>query len=207
MNQKLFDDFNSLSARQRKTDRLILSKYLAEAATDLRSIKEAENAHTILVRWADLETKGKLLKMKETQLQGDFLAEVFGEALGYKRMVEGEATWSLEQHHAVGSQTPDAVLGRFSLGHPEQITAVVELKGAKTSLDLGRSNGRTPVDQCWDYLVNLPPTCAGGLCPTSSVFVSTSGVARRGDTSTSPSNRSASSKSFVSSTPCSATAG
>ena len=36
----------------------------------------------VLVQWAELETSGRLAKLKETQLQGDFLSQVFGEALG-----------------------------------------------------------------------------------------------------------------------------
>ena len=114
------------------------------------------------MRWADLESSGKLGKLKETQLQGDFLAEVFGDALGYRRATEGETTWTLEQHQAIGTQTPDAVLGRFGSGEP-RIAAVVELKGAKSASTSADPNTRTPVDQCWDYLVNLPTSCRWGV--------------------------------------------
>ena len=40
--------------------------------------------------------------------------------------------------------------------------AVVELKGAMTDLDRDRSNGRTAVQQCWDYL-NALPGCPWGI--------------------------------------------
>ena len=40
--------------------------------------------------------------------------------------------------------------------------AVVELKGATTDLDRDRSNGRTAVQQCWDYL-NALPGCPWGI--------------------------------------------
>ena len=163
MHDALFDDDNPLAARQRKTDRLILPRFLNEAAGDQRVTEDARRAHAVLVRWADLAAAGKLEKLKETQLQGDFLAEVFGDALGYRRAVEGDTTWSLEQHQSVGSQTPDAVLGRFGPGTTPQIAAVVELKGAKVHLDRGRSNERTPVDQCWSYLINTPPACRWGI--------------------------------------------
>lgn len=116
-----------------------------------------------MIRWADLETSGKLEQLNETQLQGDFLADVFGNALGYTRPTEGKTGWSLEQHHVIGSQTPDAVLGRFGMGAEPKISAVIELKGAKEHLDFGRSKGRSPVDQCWDYLINLPTTCRWGI--------------------------------------------
>lgn len=162
MNTALFKDINPLATRQPKTDRLILPRFLTQYAKDERFTDDAKRAHEILLRWADLETSGKLEKLRETQLQGDFLAQVFGDALGYRLPTEGDTTWTLEQHQSVGSQTPDAVLGQFGSGDPK-IFAVVELKGAKTSLDLGRSNARTPVDQCWEYLVNLPTGCRWGV--------------------------------------------
>ena len=160
---RLFIDDNPLAVRQPKTDRLILDRLLAAAANDNQTLVAAEAAHSILVRWADLESSGQLAAMNETQLQGDFLAEVFGDALGYRRAVEGLETWHLEQHHSVAGQTPDALLGRFTPNAAPAFRAVVELKGATVHLDRDRSNGRTAVDQCWDYLVNLPPECRWGI--------------------------------------------
>ena len=40
---------------------------------------------------------------------------------------------------------------------------MIELKGPKVHLDRDRSNGRTAVGQCWDYLVNTPPECRWGI--------------------------------------------
>ena len=40
---------------------------------------------------------------------------------------------------------------------------MIELKGPKVHLDRDRSNGRTAVAQCWDYLVNTPPECRWGI--------------------------------------------
>ena len=54
----------------------------------------------------------------------------------------------------------DAALGEFpQLNVP---LAVIELKGATTDLDRDRSNGRTAVQQCWDYL-NALPGCPWGI--------------------------------------------
>ncbi|MHB1768340.1 MAG: Eco57I restriction-modification methylase domain-containing protein, partial [Phycisphaerae bacterium] len=39
--------------------------------------------------------------------------------------------------------------------------AVIEIKGANTDLDTDRSNGRTAVQQCWDYLNALPEAAWG----------------------------------------------
>lgn len=54
------------------------------------------------------------------------------------------------------------MLGHFAAGEAT-VRAVVELKGPKTHLDRDRPAGRTAVDQCWDYLVNLPTTCRWGM--------------------------------------------
>lgn len=160
----LFIHDASRAERQPKTDRLILARLLQTAANDYR-LDEATvaAAHQILIRWADLEKKGRLAKLKETQLQGDFLSQVFGEALGYAQPTENAPIWHQEQHRAFGTQTPDAVLGRFMPGEPLPPLAVVELKGPLVHLDRDRSNGRTAVDQCWDYLNNTPPTCRWGI--------------------------------------------
>jgi hypothetical protein len=40
--------------------------------------------------------------------------------------------------------------------------AVIERKGAKVDLDRDKSNGRTAVQQCWDYL-NALPDCPWGI--------------------------------------------
>ena len=104
-----------------------------------------------------------MAELHENQLQGDFLSEVFGQALGYGRAVEGAEVWHLEQHYTIGGQTPDAILGAFRQGDERRPLAVVELKGPTTHLDRDRSQGRTAVDQCWDYLVNTPPTCRWGI--------------------------------------------
>ena len=60
-------------------------------------------------------------------------------------------------------ERPDAVLGFFRQTEAPKPLAVVELKGPKVHLDRDRSNGRTAVAQCWDYLVNTPPECRWGI--------------------------------------------
>jgi hypothetical protein len=154
----------AVAARQPKTDRLMLARYLRDAGDDQKLDEErVTEAHTVLVKWADLETSGRLAKFKETQLQGDFLGEVFGHALEYTLWVDNAPAWHLIQHETKDRDTPDAILGQFELDHPRDPLAVIELKGPKVHLDRDRSNGRTAVDQCWDYLVNTPPACRWGI--------------------------------------------
>jgi len=161
----LFKDDAPQAVRQPKTDRLILSRFMRDAVKlpEIASDKHAEEAHAILIKWADLESSGKLAGMNENQLQGEFLADIFGRALGYRQFCEGEDEWSLMQHQTVGGKQPDAILGNFKAGQPRKPMAIIELKGPRVHPDRDRSNGRTAVDQCWDYLINTERTCRWGI--------------------------------------------
>lgn len=161
---KLFPVDSPVAIRQPKTDRLILSRFLKAASIKTRLLEsDLRFAHEVLVKWADLESSGRLTKLNETQMQGDFLAQVFGEALGYAGPLEGKEVWHREQHHQIAGQTPDAILGFFTQTENHKPLAVIELKGPSVHLDRHRSNGRTAVDQCWDYLVNTPAECRWGI--------------------------------------------
>ena len=150
--------------RQPKTDRLILARFLREATFEKRLDEtKIRESHAVLVKWADLESSGRLATLHETQMQGDFLAQVFGDALDYDGPLDGADTWHRIQHESIAGQTPDGVLGNFSAEKSHTPLAVVELKGPNVNLDRDRSNGRTAVDQCWDYLVNTPPECRWGI--------------------------------------------
>jgi len=163
-NKTLFPLESVVALRQPKADRLILARFLKDAAGDKRLDGEAMRAaHAVLVKWADLQTSGRLEKLNETQMQGDFLAQVFGDALGYAGPLNGAEVWHREQHHPIAGETPDAILGFFREREKKKPLAVVELKGPRVHLDRDRSNGRTAVGQLWDYLVNTPPDCRWGI--------------------------------------------
>ncbi len=90
-NETLFPVESPVAQRQPKTDRLILPRFLEEAAGDMRLDAEViKAAHVVLLKWADLETSGRLAELTETQMQGEFLAEVFGDALGYAGPLDGK---------------------------------------------------------------------------------------------------------------------
>ena len=159
-----FREESAVAARQTKTDRLFLVRTVKDAAENkLLPDDEIAIAHKIIVKWADLEKSGQLASKSETQQQGDFLEEIFGKALGYRRMVDNGDTWEQIQHPHIEGQTPDAILGHFRPDAPVVPEVVIELKGPKVHLDRDRSQGRTAVDQCWDYLVNMPPGCRWGI--------------------------------------------
>jgi len=147
--------FTGLESRRRSG--LIIRRLLTEEAEKLfYRDKQQEDAHEILKRWADLEIKGHLAK-KETSLDADFLREVFGEALGYKSATESPDDYQLQRDFTVtGVGAADGALGNFSPDREASPLVVIELKGAHVNLDRDKFNGRTPVQQCWDYLNALP---------------------------------------------------
>ncbi|MHC4176160.1 MAG: Eco57I restriction-modification methylase domain-containing protein [Planctomycetota bacterium] len=154
----LFTRFES-----RRRSGLILRRFLAEEADKvLYRDKQQARAHEILKRWADLEAEGHLAK-KETSLDADFLLEVFGEALGYKAATESPDDYQLQRNFTVpGGGTADGALGNFRPDREVSPLVVIELKGPSANLDRDKFNGRTPVQQCWDYL-NALPDCPWGI--------------------------------------------
>ena len=142
---------------------LFLPRFLAGDADDFKLRDAAqERAHEIIIRWADLELSGKLGRKKETSLQGEFLTEVFGEGLGYVLFSANEKQWHLEREYSVNGVTADGALGLFEGGRRNKPRVLIELKGPTTNIDKDRFNGRTPVQQCWDYL-NAVPECPWGV--------------------------------------------
>lgn len=148
--------------RARRQRALFIPKYVREAAASLqlRGV-EQEMAYELAVRWADLETSGDLARHNETSIDTQFLDQLFGEGLGYQLKTRSPTDYHLDHKYSVpGVGTADAALGEFPAARSP--SAVVELKDARTDLDRDRSNGRTAVQQCWDYL-NALPDCQWGI--------------------------------------------
>ena len=57
----------------------------------------------------------------------------------------------------------DGALGFFATGQPSAPVVIIECKDATTDLDHDKFNGRTPVQQLWDYMAQLPDTPWGIL--------------------------------------------
>lgn len=159
----LFDEQERrLERRIRRQRALFIPRFLRETASlaYLRGPAQ-DHAYAIAVRWADLETAGHRPQYKETSIDTQFLDQLFGEGLGYRLKTASPEAWELEHKFFVqGVGTADAALGDFPKA--SEPTVVIELKGALTDLDRDRSNGRTAVQQCWDYL-NALPGCSWGI--------------------------------------------
>ena len=146
----------------RRQRALFIPRLLRHASSSFPSEgPQQDRAFEIVCRWADLEKTGKLHQFKETSVDTQFLDQLFGEGLGYAVKTTSPERWQLEHKYSVpGVGTADAALGNFERSpHP---SVMVELKDALTDLDRDRSNGRTAVQQCWDYL-NAVPSCPWGI--------------------------------------------
>lgn len=144
--------------RLRRQRALFIPRYVEEAAKAKSLRGEAfEKAYEIARRWARMDRQGELRKHKESSIDAEFLAAVFGEGLGYKLKTEDGDSWTLDREWFVeGVGKSDGAIGRFP--GDQAPTAVIELKGAAVDLDRDLSNGRTAVQQAFDYL-NAMPAC------------------------------------------------
>lgn len=163
--EHLFKEFNTARyGDARKYRNLFLPKLLNEMAGNKQLVDSSDfqKAHEIICKWSDLEKSGKLQTLNETNIEGEFLKEVFGEALGYKFFSENLDYWECQQKFSVNGGQADGAIGFFNAHHKGVPRAVIELKGPKTNVDRDKFNGRTPVQQCWDYL-NAVPECPWGI--------------------------------------------
>ena len=149
------------SVRRRR--RLILPRFLDREAIDTRLKGPAQTeARRILLKWADLDTSGKLQQKSETSLHGEFLGDIFVKALGYTPFADNQPHWNLWPEFPLNGGQADAAIGVFTSANGAVPRALVELKGPTVNLDRDRSGGRTPVQQLWDYL-NMVPDCPWGI--------------------------------------------
>lgn len=88
-----------------------------------------DRAHTVILKWAALESTGKLEEQNETALEAEFLTQVFGEALGYTLFSEGKQQWNLKPKFNVDGGQADAAIGMFESGKNNPPRAIIELKG------------------------------------------------------------------------------
>ena len=147
---------------QRQTRSLFLPNLLQQESSKKILWAQVEDAHQIICKWADIESSGKLNKMNETAIEGEFCKEVFGDALGYAFFADHKERWNFQQKFSVNGGQADAVIGTFGANVKPHVRAVIELKGPTVNVDKYRSAGRTPVQQCWDYL-NLLTDCPWGI--------------------------------------------
>jgi len=160
------DPHSDLFARieERKRRHLFLPNVLDKEAQDKRlDTKERGAAYQIIKNWWRQAQHGRLNR-KETSIDDAFLSAVFGDGLGYRGVTETAKCYERErQFHVPGVGPCDGALGLFPPADPDKVRVVIELKDAQTHLDHDRFNGRTPVQQVWDYLNAMPESCVWGI--------------------------------------------
>ncbi|HEX3151643.1 MAG TPA: N-6 DNA methylase [Gemmataceae bacterium] len=113
-----------------------------------------------LAGWVKLLESPAAAKMKETELLGDFIRDVFGETLGYSGPASGSAVYNLKRESLVevDGKFADAALGRFSTADGSSLFRVaVEGKGPADPLVIPFKNRKkSAVDQALGYAVNFP---------------------------------------------------
>ncbi len=107
-----------------------------------------------LEAWAELISSGRIERLKETALHGQFASRIVEGVLGYHGPAGGaDYNVSTEQNILRGSV--DLAFGRFG-GETPDIVAPFELKGADTrDLDaIMPGRNKSPVQQAWEYAMN-----------------------------------------------------
>src|SRR5258708_368637 len=117
------------------------------------------SARPRLGNWTDLLSSKAAEKMKETELLGDFIRDVFDDLLSYVGPASGQPVYTLkcESLVQVDGKFADAALGRFTLADAQaDFVVVIEGKGPRDPLDRPfGSRKRSAVEQALQYAVNL----------------------------------------------------
>ena len=103
-------------------------------------------------------------KSKEEEFQGEFLYDIFTTVLRAVNKSDGKNEWNLERETKtkLDGQKADGVLGFFDADGKKDVRAVIELKGAKVSLDVRQKrtgDTRTPVEQAFNYAPKYGKNC------------------------------------------------
>lgn len=148
--------------RPRAHKALLIPRILATEAAEYRHQgPDRDRAHKIISEWADMLTGGHLQDRRETATDAEFLRAIFSDALGYLLKTQSPTAFQLDRSFAIaGVGSADGAIGDFPTA--DSPVAIIELKDAETNLDRDRSQGRTAVQQCWEYLNNLPG-CPWGI--------------------------------------------
>jgi hypothetical protein len=119
----------------------------------------AAAARVKLAHWAKLLTSRQADHLKETELLGDFLRDVFVDLLGYTGPADGAEPYTLKREATVevDGKFADAALGQFSTADAQtQYVAAIEGKGPRDPLDRPFAGRKlSAVDQALRYAVNL----------------------------------------------------
>lgn len=117
-----------------------------------------------LDKWINNLENGVLDNSKEEEFQGEFLYDIFTTVLRAVNKSDGQKEWNLERETKtkMDGQKADGVLGFFDVDGKKDVRAVIELKGAKVSLDVRQKrvgDTRSPVEQAFGYAPKYGSSC------------------------------------------------
>lgn len=135
----------------------------AEEEVDLSKHNFSERRKA-LNKWINNLENGVLDKSKEEEFQGEFLYDIFTTVLRAVNKSDGKNEWNLERETKtkLDGQKADGVLGFFDADGKKDVRAVIELKGAKVSLDVRQKrtgDTRTPIEQAFNYAPKYGKNC------------------------------------------------
>lgn len=142
-------------------EKLLNKKANEEVDLDKHNLKKRREC---LNKWINNLENGVLDKSKEEEFQGEFLYDIFTIVLRAVNKSDGKNEWNLERETKtkLDGQKADGVLGFFDVEGKKDIRAVIELKGAKVSLDVRQKRAgdtRTPVEQAFNYAPKYGKNC------------------------------------------------
>ena len=129
----------------------IFKNNIIKRKIDVLNIPDFENKIKIVKRWHNDFYKGTLKEDKETSREQAYNQDFFIKILGYEEKPQTPYTLEPKATTEKG-QLPDLVLGYFDNDN-KNISAVVELKGAKILLDRPqqREGNHSPIQQAFKY--------------------------------------------------------
>lgn len=135
----------------------------AEEEVDLSKHNFSER-RKVLNKWIKNLENGVLEKLKEEESQAEFLNDIFATVLRATNKFNGQNEWNLQRETKtkLDGQKADGVLGFFDADGKKDVRAVIELKGAKVSLDVRQKrtgDTRTPVEQAFNYAPKYGKNC------------------------------------------------
>ncbi len=142
---------------------LFHARTLKNAVQGFTFPSDLEERQQKVTQWIESLQKGVLDEIKEVSLHGQFLNDVFQQALGYRSVIQGGGTaWEIHAETTIsdGGGSADGALGFFTATVGKKgkaklqgrVIAPIELKGAKDDLDRAASGRKeSAVDQGWRY--------------------------------------------------------
>ena len=128
------------------------------AGAIVTDIPDKKDKTELIVNWQNNIISGKINKIKEEELQANFLHTFFGKILNYNYSNPKKWNLSIETKTKFDSTKADGSLGYFSITDEKEIKrdirAIIELKNANTPLDKpqNRKNFKgSPVEQAFTY--------------------------------------------------------